>query len=878
MKQIVVFSIAILFLNVSFSQTVISGALISNKEKPIFGASITIFEIGSDRAIAYDISDDKGKYRIIVSSTEKELVINVQSLGYKKISKILSNQTHLQNFVLQESQIELKEAILKAYPITRKGDTLNYSVNTFVKEQDRSISDVLKRMPGIEVLNDGRVLYEGKPINKYYIEGLDLLAGKYNLANKNLPAKEVSRVQILENHQPIKILDSLEFSERAAINIKLKNSYTITGQAEVASGMAPFLWDVNLSPMLFSKKRQVLTSYQTNNTGNDIGTQLKTLTVEDLMDQMEDNSEKKDWLGIQQLNPPNFAKKRWLDNNSHLFTANFLQKLKSDYELRFNFSYLNDYQKQNGLSKTRHFLPTDTIALLEVQDNQLYINSLEANLSLQKNTKSGYLKNSLQFHGFWDSQTGVVYRNDEMIAQNLDNPYFKISNRFKAFFPWKKQLLKFSSYFEIDQTPQTLTVNPGQFNDLLNQGNFYDEALQKIDLGGFYTKNSIGFTKGWGDFSFSPKIGFQFENQYLESKLATSENLSLDQYYSNSLYWKRSKTYLYLQTQYKKERWRLRLETPLNLHSHTIEDESLQKSQKSQKLTFDPRFSIIYDVNTFWKLNASIGSGKKFGTIDQLHYGFILKDYKSLIRVDAPLSETLNQDFTGGVFYRNSIESLFWNLFYTYTTTDNNLIYNTKILESGSSEIQAIRLDNTRISNNFSSRFSKYFNVIKTSVTLNANYSSQDFEQILNTELTDIKIQNWGIGGKLDMNFTNWFNVNYKVDFLFSKNKIQENPNRTLQYQIHAAQINLHPKEMLYFSLKSEYMHSILFSENTKNVFIDLVWRYIWKQKNIDFEIQWNNILNSRKYRVVSADAFSYVETDYQLRPSQVMFKMRFSL
>jgi len=67
-------------------------------------------------------------------------------------------------------------------------------------------------MPRIEVLDDGKILYQGKPINKYYIEGLDLPEGKYNLAIKNLPHKEVTKVQVLENHQPIKVLDSLVYS------------------------------------------------------------------------------------------------------------------------------------------------------------------------------------------------------------------------------------------------------------------------------------------------------------------------------------------------------------------------------------------------------------------------------------------------------------------------------------------------------------------------------------------------------------------------------------------------------------------------------------------------------------------------------------------
>lgn len=873
-----VFCIALLFLNVSFSQTIINGSLSNKDGKFVYGATITVNALNTGNLIADDISDEQGEYEIGFLSKEKNLIIHVQSLGYGKISKTISNKTQVQNFELQETQIELRETIVRAHPISRKGDTINYSVNAFVKEQDRSISDVLKRMPGIEVLSDGRILYEGKPINKFYIEGLDLLEGKYNLANKNLLANDVSRIQILENHQPLKILDSLEFSDRAAINIKLKNSYTITGQAEVAAGIAPFLWSINLTPMLFSKKMQMLTSYQTNNTGYDNATQIKTLTIEDLMDQMEDNSEKMDWLAIQQLNPPNFSKERWLDNNTHLVTTNFLQKLRSDYELRLNVSYLNDYQKQNGSSRTLYFLPTDTLAFLESQNNQLYYNSFDTNITLQKNTKYIYLKNSLQFQGFWDSQRGILRRNDDPLIQDLDHPYLKLSNKFKTVFPWKKQLIKFRSYIGINRKPEALTVNPGQFDDLLNDGDFYEKVLQKFELGSFYANNSIGFTKGWKNFSFSPKIGFQFEKQHLESKLFTSENFSLAHQYSNDLYWNRSKMYFHLQTQYKKNRWRLQLKTPLNLHFYTIEDKSLQKLQKLKRFTFDPRLSIIYDVNTFWKLNASINFGKKFGTIDQLHYGFILKNYRSLIRINAPLPETFNQDITGGVSYRNPIKSLFWNLLYTFTNTDNNLIYSTNVLENGAGETQAILLNNKSGSNNLSTRFSKYFDMIKTSFAISANYGSKDFQQILNTEFTDIKIRNWGLGGKLDMDFTNWFNIEYKVDLLFTKNKIQEKANRTLRNQIHLAKLNFYPKEVFSFSLKSEYIRNTFFDKKTNYIFVDLLGRYTWKKKNIDFDIQWNNILNIETYRTVSVDAFSYVQTDYQLRPAQVVLKMRFSL
>jgi hypothetical protein len=83
-----------------------------------------------------------------------------------------------------------------------------------------------------------------KLINNY-IEGLDLLEGKYNLANDNLPYQEVSQVQILENHQPIKHWIVYSFLiER--LNIKLKTPILL--QVKLGgSGFSPLLWDANIT-------------------------------------------------------------------------------------------------------------------------------------------------------------------------------------------------------------------------------------------------------------------------------------------------------------------------------------------------------------------------------------------------------------------------------------------------------------------------------------------------------------------------------------------------------------------------------------------------------------------------------------------------------
>jgi hypothetical protein len=579
----------ILFCNCLFSQIVVNGKITDINGNAISKASVLIYKKGTENIIAYNISDNNGLYSVSIPPSNTDIDIQVRSMGYETITETINNKSQTKIFNLVEKEFKLKDVVIKSSPIRQKGDTIKYLVNSFSKEQDRSIGDVLKRMPGIEVLSDGKILYQGKPINKYYIEGLDLLEGKYNLANENLPHKEVKQVQILENHQPIKALDSLNFSDQAALNIKLKNTYTFTGQARIGSGLNPLLWDANITPMLFTKKKQMLTTYQANNTGDNVASQLKKHTLEDILNQFENNSEKIDWLGIQQLTTPKFSEKRWLDNNIHLLSGNYLQKLKNEFDMRINLSYLNDYQQQNGFTNTEYITPGNTITILEEKQNQLFFNSLQTNITLQKNADKNYFKNSIEFQGFWDSQRGNIILNNQLLKQQLNNKFYRLSNNLKTIFPLGKQMITLNSYIGLNKTPQSLNVNPGQFESLLNNNLPFDEVTQQVDLKTFYTNNSFGFTKAIKRFTIEPKVGFQIENQQLNSEILTSENDNLSNDFSNNLDWFRSKIYVDIQTQYKKNKWRFELSTPINYHSYQIKDNPLQTSNKliGQLLSLD---------------------------------------------------------------------------------------------------------------------------------------------------------------------------------------------------------------------------------------------------------------------------------------------------
>ena len=876
MKKI--FWLIIFISNTIYSQTTIKGTISDGSNKAITNSSILILKKATDDVIAYAISDSKGFYSITFSSSYNEIDIQVRCMGYETITETIKNSSQTKNFILNEKSFELKEIIVKTSPVKQKGDTIKYFVNSFSKEQDRSIGDVLKRMPGIEVLSDGKILYQGRPINKYYIEGLDLLEGKYNLANENLPFKEVTQVQILENHQPIRALDSLKFSDQAALNIKLKNAYTFTGQARLGSGFSPLLWDANITPMLFTKKKQMLITYQANNTGDNVASQLKKLTIEDLLNQFENNSEKTDWLSIQQLTTPNFSEKRWLDNNIHLLSGNYLHKLKSDYELRVNASYLNDYQQQNGFTNTEFITPSNTITILEEKQNHFFFNSLQTNITLQKNADKNYFKNSLEFQGFWDSQRGTILLNNQQLKQQLNNDFFRISNHLKNIFPLGKQMITLNSYIGLNKTPQTLNVNPGQFESLLNNNVPFANVTQQVDLQTFYTNNSFGFTKAIKRFSIEPKIGFQIENQQLNSEILTSENNNLSNDFSNNLEWFRSKIYTDIHMQYKKDKWRFELSTPINYHAYQIKDNPLQKSEQINRITFEPRLSVIYDVNSFWKINTSVSKSNQFGTINQLHYAYILQNYRNLQRIDAPLPQNSNQNYSLGIAYRNPIKTLFWNIMYMNNKSVNNLLYQTQILSNGATELQAVEQDNIRNNHNISTRASKYFSQIKSNITLNATFGLQEFQQLINNNLTDIKNQNLTIGNKIDTDITDKINVEYQANWTFSKNTMQNQENPTITQQNHILSLNTYPTKSQYFAVKTEYINNNLFTERTENIFTDLIYRYTISKKKIDLELQLSNLLNTTNFKTININDFSYVETNFNLRPRQILFKIRFTL
>ncbi|MEJ7664772.1 MAG: carboxypeptidase-like regulatory domain-containing protein [Hymenobacter sp.] len=391
MRKFLVFYIALAIIRFSevHAQTILTGTARNAAGQPLEGILIEVETKTQPPASAFVISGADGGFKLTLPPTpaSDSLRLSARALGYAEQLVRLANTQPAGGARLCASRPPCsRKWWCRARPSRAATTRSATKWAAFANKQDRVIADVLRKMPGIEVASDGQISYEGRPISKFYINGQDLLEGRYNLASDNLPADAVQSVQVLENHQPIRALDKLIHPDNAALNLKLKKKVTATGQARLGAGLVPSpasaLWNANVSPMLFTKKQQLIDTYQSNNTGQDVAAELKPLTLADLQQQSESSSQKPDLTHIQGLGQPPVAANRYLFNQVHLLSANHLVTISKEQQLRVNASYLHDAQTRRGSTRTAYYLPDGrTVALTEDKTDRLRFNTLQTDLA-----------------------------------------------------------------------------------------------------------------------------------------------------------------------------------------------------------------------------------------------------------------------------------------------------------------------------------------------------------------------------------------------------------------------------------------------------------------------------------------------------------------
>ena len=851
------------------SQTVISGRLADTVGEPIPNVSVLVHNIGSDLIMAYGFSDIDGNYEISFNLPADSLDIKTNSSFYEKITKRITNTSQTIDFVLKEEVYELKGVTVMARSIEKTGDTVEYFVDSFVGLEDKSIEDVLRKMPGIEVEGNGQILYQGLPIQKFYVEGMDLMDGQYATISKNLPHQSVASVEIYENHQPIQLLQDRIETDRASLNIKLSKDVTVTGSGEVGIGAYPLLWNANVTPMLFTNKMQMMASLQSNNIGKDL---LNNNMISYYQDADEEAPDADEELSIISSPIPLIEKSRYLDNTSHLANFNILAPISKTTQMRVNLSYINDLQKQNSSRQNTYFLPNDTISYTETISNKIYDSYLKGDVAIDRNDKKAYVKDKIEFSKRWNKSYGYVLNNDENINQILNNQAMSVANDLRVLFPVGKHLLDFVSYNSYDNLPESLNVEPGVFEEIFNVGKPYQKTSQHFDKERFFTNEALSGIFTFGNIIVSSKLGISHYQNKVKTNIAIFPHENLPGYTSfrNDVNYTYTKPYFSSRLEYKLRRATFVLNLPLSLNHATTNNR--EEKQELTKVFLNPKLSFKYEFNNMFKINASGQYEQNIDNFENYYDNPVLSDYQNLFTMTAPMSVSdltrANVRFT----FNQPFYAINSSLSYTYQHRNSDIIYKYDIDENGASYLQMIESPNTSDYHVINLNVKKFISVIKTTIGLKANLLHNTRHNILNGSLVENKNISASIMPNMMVTIKHWAHFNYSFNFNNIQTFSEDVKKSDVNYLRHYCKLNIFPHRDHLITLNSE-----IYSHLGKNyIYFDASYQYSIPKYKLDFELKCNNIFNNKLYVSYYSGAFSIVESIYEIRPMEIFLSVKF--
>lgn len=855
------------------SQSVVSGRVSDAETKEALDKVIVKVLNDKKQLIAYTTTDKNGIYSVKIKTSLSEVFLSVHYLGYRTEELKIANQTIQKDFVLYPEAVMLKEVHVKPRVIEKTGDTLSYNVTSFKMEQDRSIADVLKKMPGISVSSNGGVKYMGRPINKFYIEGLDLLGRKYGLATTSVPADAVSAVQVLEGHQPIKALGKYNTTGQAALNLVLKETKRIRPIGYMEGGLGgmkdQLLWKADFFNLLVAPKKQALFSYK----GNNVGKSLAELEVGEMVS-MDDVAS-----GLP-TTPSNLfsgvvfrmlpvESNRYISNVSHLFNYNQLWG-KESVQWRMSGSFLNERNKQEMHTSKDFFLPGNE-HYLSVENNASGIreNKFALMLEAESNKEKFYLDNKMETYADWQYHDYQLMTNDVERMQNLRMPTLAVQNNLKVIRKIKRNTLNFYSYVRYLNQPQKLKVKS---TGVENAG----LITQKAERGTLYTQHGGTYSYLHRNSSFT--LGAQLK-AIVDDYETDNDNVVLSEMgyeMKNDL---RNNNYVFsLLPQYsyndKIRKVFVRLGVPVSFHFYDV-DYKDNRDMRIEIWNVEPDLLFRYDLTDDWKVSLNYSHKRQLGDVLDFADMPVMQNYQYVGRGSGILERRDSDTYTFRLIYRNDIEALFFNFSAIYRKMDVNVVSGTSFANdyifSSTDE-----LSNERNQKIINASLSKFVDALSTSISVLGSYTGSTLSRYQQGQLFPWDTDSYQCSVNFNSKVASWMNINGQWNYLTTWYDNGGADKLRSQLCLGLMEAYFIPTSKWLFSLSGEYMWNKSGQMDADRcLFMDAKIGY--KAKCWSLEVVWQNLLNKDAYENVSFSDLSSTSISFPLRRSNIVASFRFN-
>lgn len=271
---------ALLFLSTAaFSQVkrlTVEGKIQDSSGEGLIAATIVFLNPVDSVLIAFGTTDDVGNFKIRNVAPQK-VRMQISYLGYGTMEKIvdLPADSAVYSFgiiTMAESTNLLDEVVVKGefIPITIKKDTIEYNADAYRLRPNANVEDLLKKLPGIEVDDQGVITAQGEQVTNITVDGKKFFGNDPKMATQNIPADAVKKVQVYDKKSDKADFTGISDGEaEKTINLELKPDRKVGTFGEVLAGYGTNdRFDSKLTANKFNNKFQLSFIGKLNNLNN----------------------------------------------------------------------------------------------------------------------------------------------------------------------------------------------------------------------------------------------------------------------------------------------------------------------------------------------------------------------------------------------------------------------------------------------------------------------------------------------------------------------------------------------------------------------------------------------------------------------------------
>lgn len=845
-------------------QTVLSGVVLEKSSgKPMPEVICMVSSVTDGALLQYGISDKEGRYSLKFLHEADSVLFEAKMLGFKTVALRLPNRTRVRDVRMEDESINLREVVVKPEDISQHGDTISYNVSSLRSAKDTYISDVIKKLPGVEVSESGKISYMGNPINKFYIEGLDLLGGKYSIASNSIPVDAVESVQILENHQSVKALKDVSFTERAALNLKIKEGKKLhpVGRVSLGAGLDEdeMKYAVDVTNLLLKGESQNLTTLKLNNRGKLLGTELTDHTYQTGVE-INPLADVPTALvtPVSGYTPPEISDIS-VFNDSKLFSYNQLFKLKEESQLRINAGYLDERKEGYKYERTLYgYSEERSLEIVREQTAENHLRQGNVAMDLTHNAERLYVDNRLRVAGEW-SDADARLEGTEKSEQHFEQPYFLVENKLKVISKWKKDYLTFNSFVRFHRLPQEARFEDDADSAIVQ---YRSERL-------FYTKNEASFSKGIGFSTFSLGAGIKAETNKMNTDMKAVPEFLEDSVVSSRWDYNLTELYLTPSYNYKRSHWAFTISLPISWHCLKAE-ENFGEKHDFRHFSFMPSSRLNWKIHPFWELNVSLGYGKYPSDYRNMNESYYYVNRSSLRRGCG--SQEVKEQLRGTVnlSYRNALDAMFSRLTIVYNRQSSNLLSGYDFIGS-----HAVRTWVPGLYRNSycsaTANVGKILDAIQTNLNLITGFTHTAFTQYQDVKVRNVSANTGYVNVSSSTHITRWWEWGLMWQSIFSHTRGGE----TLWMHKMQTDMTFSWNKWQCTMKLDASDNQVAPSRHKRTTLLSGVLKYKLK-KEVQLELVADNLLNTKGYSLRSYSGINQIDELYSLRPRQLMLKFSF--